>query len=468
MQQVHKFPTSKDADKSMDSLAQTSSQLGFEIVDIAGFLDAIEKKSRDQLQALKAMQNGALRVIDSNASVLETIQTVSGSTQKTLETVQKSVSIVRDSGQHSQSMAEWVQVLNARSSGVEQTVEAMRADNDRISSIATQVNILAINAKIEAGRAGDAGRGFAVVAEAINDLSHKTERAAAEINTNILALAKWIQELRVETEAMSKSATVVLDQARTTDDSLVEIERNAQSVNTETDRILTEAMVVKESVEDFAPSIQKIGRSVEETSAGIQQTHGRVENLITSSESLVQGTVALGGRSADGRFIAYATSVAQNVGQIFEQAVELGKISPQDLFDRRYQPIPNTNPQQVMTRFTSLTDHLLSPLFEAALEFDTRVAFCAAVDVNGYLPTHNKNFSQPQREDPIWNTANCRNRRIFDDRVGLKAGRNAQPFLMQVYRRDMGGGKFVMMKDLSVPILVKNRQWGGLRLGFSN
>ena len=133
MQQDHKSPTSKAADNNLDGLAQTSSQLGFEIVDIAGFLDTIEKKSRDQLQALKSMQQGALRVIDSNASVLETIQTVSGSTQKTLETVQKSVSIVRDSGQHSQTMAEWVQVLNARSSGIEPTVEAMRADNGRIS-----------------------------------------------------------------------------------------------------------------------------------------------------------------------------------------------------------------------------------------------------------------------------------------------------------------------------------------------
>lgn len=467
MQQFHNRSSSGVNAGNLDGLAQTSSQLGFEIVDIAGFLDTIEKKSRDQLHALKAMQQGAARVIDSNASVLNTIQTVSCSAQKTLETVQKSVSVVRESGRHSQTMAEWVHALNARSSGVEKTVDAMRADNDRIASIATQVNILAINAKIEAGRAGNAGLGFAVVAEAINDLSHKTERAAAEINTNILALTKWIQDLRVETDTISESAKVVLDQALNTDDSLADIEINAKGINTETDRILNEAMVVKEAVANFAPSIQRIGKSVEETSAGIHHTHDRVGNLIVSSERLVQGTVALGGQSADGRFITYATTVAQNIGQTFEQATDSGRISLQDLFDRRYQPIPGTDPQQVMTRFTHLTDQLLSPLFEDALTFDKRVAFCAAVDLNGYLPTHNKKFSQPQSKDPVWNTANCRNRRIFDDRVGLKAGRNTQPFLMQVYRRDMGGGRFVMMKDLSVPILVKKRQWGGLRLGFS-
>ncbi|GFE50139.1 hypothetical protein So717_18920 [Roseobacter cerasinus] len=44
---------------------------------------------------------------------------------------------------------------------------------------------------------------------------------------------------------------------------------------------------------------------------------------------------------------------------------------------------------------------------------------------------------------------------IFDDRVGLKAGRNTEPFLSQVFRRDMGGGAFKMMKDLSAPIFVQ-------------
>lgn len=98
---------------------------------------------------------------------------------------------------------------------------------------------------------------------------------------------------------------------------------------------------------------------------------------------------------------------------------------------------------------------------------DERVAFCAAVDENGYLPTHNRKFSHPQRPgDPTWNTANCRNRRIFNDRVGLAAGRNTEPFLLQTYRRDMGGGQFVLMKDISAPIIVNGRHWGGLRLAI--
>ncbi|MFD2855637.1 hypothetical protein ACFSZS_13950 [Seohaeicola zhoushanensis] len=137
-----------------------------------------------------------------------------------------------------------------------------------------------------------------------------------------------------------------------------------------------------------------------------------------------------------------------------------GRITREDLFDHDYRPIEGSNPQQFMTRFTGLTDRLFPEVQEAALTIDPRVVFCVAIDTNGYLPTHNRKFSQPQRNDVAWNTANCRNRRIFDDRVGLKAGRNQMPFLLQVYRRDMGGGSYAMMKDVSAPIRVGGKHWG--------
>jgi methyl-accepting chemotaxis protein len=75
--------------------------------------------------------------------------------------------------------------------------------------------------------------------------------------------------------------------------------------------------------------------------------------------------------------------------------------------------------------------------------------------------------SQPQGDDPVWNAAHCRNRRIFGDRTGLTCGRNTEPFIVQTYRRDMGGGNFVMMKDASAPIWVNGRHWGGFRIGYT-
>jgi methyl-accepting chemotaxis protein len=454
--------------KKLDQLAQVSSQLGFEIVDIAGFLDVIDQKSQNQLTALQSLTTEADRVTASNGQVLATIQAVSVATQETLHSVQTSVKFVRDSSGRSQEVAEWVNDLENRTEQIGETVDAVRKNNDMITNIAAQVNILAINAKIEASRAGDAGRGFAVVAEAINDLAKRTQTAAKEIDQNIKNLSNWVTSLHDETVEVSRSADQILGQARETDNSLASIEEKATEVNTQTGRILSEATQVKDAVSSFTPNINRIGKSVKETTTGIHDTHTRVENLIASSEQLVQGTVALGGQSTDKKFISYVTTISEQVGDIFERALASGEISSEALFDKTYRPIPGSDPEQFTTGFLSLTDAMLPPILEAALDFDPRVAFCAAIDTNGYLPTHNKIFSHPQGPDPEWNTANCRNRRIFDDRVGLKAGRNSEAFLMQVYRRDMGGGNFVMMKDLSVPIYVASRHWGGIRMGIKS
>ena len=118
------------------------------------------------------------------------------------------------------------------------------------------------------------------------------------------------------------------------------------------------------------------------------------------------------------------------------------------------------------TRFTAFTDKVLPAIQEPVLKENDRIVFCATVDRNGYLPTHNIVYSKPQGSDPAWNTANCRNRRIFNDRTGLKAGQNTRAFLLQTYRRDMGDGKFVLMKDVSAPIFVGGKHWGGVRIGF--
>ena len=101
------------------------------------------------------------------------------------------------------------------------------------------------------------------------------------------------------------------------------------------------------------------------------------------------------------------------------------------------------------------------------MELDSRVVFCAAVDRNGYLPTHNRIFSQRQRpDDRVWNMANCRNRRIFNDRAGLSAARTSREYLLQTYDREMGNGVVVTLKEIDVPIQVHGRHWGAVRLAF--
>ena len=137
-----------------------------------------------------------------------------------------------------------------------------------------------------------------------------------------------------------------------------------------------------------------------------------------------------------------------------------------DLFDEAYQEIARTNPLQHTTRFIGIADKLFPGVQEPMLALSDKVVFCIAVDRNGYVSTHNQKYNQRQRGDVAWDSANSRYRRIFADRTGLASARNKRPFLLQTYRRDMGGGSFIVMKEAAAPITVNGRHWGGVRLAF--
>ena len=172
-------------------------------------------------------------------------------------------------------------------------------------------------------------------------------------------------------------------------------------------------------------------------------------------------------RAENKEFIERAISTAQNISALFEDAIARGEITHDRLFDNDYEQIPNSNPVQHRTQFLDFLERVLPDIQEPLLASDPRMVFCAAVDRNGYLPVHNRIYSQPQRlGEPEWNKANSRNRRIFDDRAGLAAGRVVRSYLLQNYPRDMGNGVTVTMQEIDAPIRVHGKHWGGFRTAY--
>jgi uncharacterized protein YoxC len=191
--------------------------------------------------------------------------------------------------------------------------------------------------------------------------------------------------------------------------------------------------------------------------------------FLPPSEEIAQRLAALldAIRADDRRFIDAAIGAARQIGVALESALAGGAVSVQGLFDPDYQAIAGSDPQQHITPFTGVAEAQFPAVQEALLHFDARVVFAAAVDRNGYLPMHNKKYSHPQRPGKhAWNAANCRNRRIFNDRAGLAAGRGTAEFQLQTYERDMGGAQRVMLKEADAPITVRGRHWGGFRLCY--
>jgi methyl-accepting chemotaxis protein len=165
--------------------------------------------------------------------------------------------------------------------------------------------------------------------------------------------------------------------------------------------------------------------------------------------------------------IEQSQRVAKEISATFENVLSSGQITHVDLFDVNYRPITGTNPPQFSNRVLSELETWLTPIQEKLKDSNPNIVFCCVVDRNGYLPVHNIEFSKPQRpDDPVWNAANSRNRRIFDDRAGLTCARSTQPYLIHVYSRDMGGGKVEFLNEYVAPITVNGRHWGGFRCAY--
>jgi methyl-accepting chemotaxis protein len=166
--------------------------------------------------------------------------------------------------------------------------------------------------------------------------------------------------------------------------------------------------------------------------------------------------------------ISRCIKAAADTSACIEQVVAEGRLTMEALFDNEYVPIPGTSPQQVTTRYIeALEKTQLQSIFDRVLAMDPRMVFCCGIDRNGYMGVHNTKYSHPQRpEDPKWNIANARNRRIFDDRTGLASARSVRPYLIQSYPRDMGTGAPIMCMEVAAPVRIQGKHWGAFRTAY--
>lgn len=254
----------------------------------------------------------------------------------------------------------------------------------------------------------------------------------------------------------------------------IEIESGASRINAEVFEISAEGLLIGGASAVSLPLQQIMTAKLEDIGAcSIRvtgQTSGGAQAEFISPDAALKDRIedkVWSIHDENTEFVTRAMEAGDAITKIFENAVAKGEISIDDLFDENYVKIEGSDPVQYRTHFLDWADRALPEIQEATLARDTRAAFCAAIDRNGYLPVHNKIYSQPQRPgDTAWNTANCRNRRIFNDPAGLAAGRNIRSYLIQSYARDMGNGQTIMMREIDVPIRVNGRHWGGFRTAY--
>lgn len=421
-----------DGRQLVQALAPKASLLGREAAEVRGVIEDTQKTAAAQATATQELASRLQDVVRAQQAIADEV--AAGL---------RAVAQVGDA----------VHGVGGEVGAVVQTLQQVSDAAHQITQIALQTRLVAFNASVEAKRAGEAGRGFGVVADAVKDL-------AAQVEVSSKAIMGTVQQLDVRIGALSREVSRDGHEPGAVHRALQQVDAGVRRIEAAS----RDSQVVCTGLED---RMVRIVAEMDRTKQVLGSALNRTEAFLTISEQLLEAVAESGFETPDTPYIRSAQNAARQISQLLEDAVRTGSIVESELFDERYQPVPGTNPQQVMTRFVALAERLFPKVQEKLLELSDKVVFGIAVDRNGYIPCHNARYSQPQRPGEVaWNTANSRNRRIFNDRTGLASARNQRPFLLQTYRRDMGGGDFVVLKEAAAPIVVNGRHWGGLRLAY--
>ena len=157
---------------------------------------------------------------------------------------------------------------------------------DVIRGIAEQTNLLALNAAIEAARAGEQGRGFAVVADEVRTLASRTQQSTQEIQQMIERVQSSASNAVLAMDSGCTQAQLTVEKAATADEALQSIGQIIESINSMNSQIATAAVEQTAVAEEINRNVESINSSSEKTADGANQVAEASEQLSELSSRL--------------------------------------------------------------------------------------------------------------------------------------------------------------------------------------
>ncbi|HON84720.1 MAG TPA: methyl-accepting chemotaxis protein [Syntrophorhabdaceae bacterium] len=240
---------------SVHSLTSSATQLSSIAEEMSRTAESSSSRANSVATASEEMSQTVVDVAKNTASIAESAKRAVDTAQHGNSIVEKSVSEVREIDETVNESAKFVKSLGERSAHIGEIVSV-------INDIADQTNLLALNAAIEAARAGEQGRGFAVVADEVRKLAERTAQATSEIEDMIKAIQNEVTK-----------AVDIMDSATTKVQSGVELTTQAGDA----------LKAIVKSSDELQLMVQQIASATEEMSATSEQISKEIVDIANAS-----------------------------------------------------------------------------------------------------------------------------------------------------------------------------------------
>lgn len=260
-----------------DSITNILNSLNSTLKQIESSASMVSSGSEQIASAGQSLSQGAMEqasaVEELNATLTDVAQQVENNAQSAMSTYDKTTFIGDEIKKSNAKMDEMLEAMSKIDSSSKQIEMIMHT----IEDIASQTNLLSLNAAIEAARAGDAGKGFAVVANEIRELANQSSDAAKNTSQLIETSLAAVKNGTLIADETASSLHVVVD-------GVYEMQSNVESISTSSQKQSTAINEVTQAVDQISGIVQNNSATAEESAASSQELSGQAQTL----NSLIQ------------------------------------------------------------------------------------------------------------------------------------------------------------------------------------
>lgn len=261
-----------EIDRASNEVAESAGSNVRLASDSKRLMGAQNERTTEVASSMSEMVSTVDQVAQSSEVILRQIQSVDQRANQNREQMDNNIHKIEHLLEQIEASTTVVNELDEHSKSIDRILEV-------IQGIAEQTNLLALNAAIEAARAGEQGRGFAVVADEVRTLATRTHSSTEEIQTVIAQLQQGVTKTVGSMEESRKSATSSVEEARTVGLSLVELQSSMAEIRDLSTQIATAAEEQSAVAQEIKQNVLEISEMSEQAAQGSDQSERDSEGL---------------------------------------------------------------------------------------------------------------------------------------------------------------------------------------------